>query len=76
MKIGNRVYKEKIKTLDLPTYSPDLSPIENIWDIMSNVMKQKDTRNQLELINEVEKVWNEVDQEKSITLLTKYPLEL
>ena len=31
---------------------------------MSNVMKQKDIKNQLELMDEVEKVWNEVDREK------------
>ena len=47
---------KKIKTLDWPPYSPDLSPIENIWSIMSNVTKQKDIKNQLELMDEVEKV--------------------
>ena len=31
---------------------------------MSNLMKQKDIKNQFELMDEVEKVWNEVDQEK------------
>ena len=31
---------------------------------MSNVMMQKDIKNQIELMDEVEKVWNEVDQEK------------
>ena len=29
---------------------------------MSSIMKQKDTKNQIELMDEVEKVWNEVDQ--------------
>ena len=43
---------------------------------MSNIMKQKDTKNQLELMNEEEKVWNEVDQKKSVTLLAKCPLKL
>ena len=31
---------------------------------MSNVMKQKDTKNQLELMDNIEKVWNKIDQEK------------
>ena len=41
------IKKKKIKILDWPPYSPDLSPIENIWGIMSNVIKQKDINNQL-----------------------------
>ena len=43
---------------------------------MSNVMRQKDIKNQLELMDEVEKVWNEVDQYKLITLLIQCPHEL
>ena len=31
---------------------------------MSNIMKQKDIKNKLELMDEVEKVWNDVYQEK------------
>ena len=37
---------------------------------MSNLMKQKDIKNQLKLMDEVENVWNEVDQDKIDTLLT------
>ena len=31
---------------------------------MSNVMKQEDIKNQLELMDKVEKLWNKIDQEK------------
>ena len=67
------IKKKKIKTLNWPLYSPDLLPIENIWGIMSNVMKQKDIKNQLELMDEVEKVWNEVDQEKIDNTIDSMP---
>ena len=54
-------------------YSPDLAPIKNIWGIMPNLMKQKDIKNQLELMDEVEKVWNEVDQEKIDNAIDSIP---
>ena len=40
---------------------------------MSNVMKQKDIMNQLELIDEVENVLNEVVQEKSDKTIDSIP---
>ena len=52
------IKKKKIKTLYWRPYSPALSPIENIWGIMSNLKKQRDIKSQLTLVDEVEKVWN------------------
>ena len=43
---------------------------------MSNVVKQKDIKNKLELIDEVEKVWNEIDQEKIDNTIESIPQEL
>ena len=40
---------------------------------MSNIMKQKDIKSQLKLMDEVEKVWNEVDQEKNDKAIDSMP---
>ena len=66
------IKKKKIKTLDWPPYSPDLSPIY-LRCIMPNVIKQKDIKNQLELMDEVEKVWNKVDKEKIDNAIDSIP---
>ena len=33
--------KHKIATLEFPLYSPDLNPIENIWEIMVGKLRKK-----------------------------------
>ena len=68
------LYKEeKDKNFRLASLLSKFSPIENIWGIMSNVMRQKDNKNQLELMDEVEKVWNGVDQEKIDNAIDSMP---
>ena len=34
-------YENNIKTIDWPPYSPDLNPIESIWDIMKSKIAGK-----------------------------------
>ena len=50
-----------------------MSPIGNIWGIMSNVVKQNDIKNQFELMDKEEKVWNEVNQEKIDNVIDSMP---
>ena len=54
--------KTKIKSINWPPYSPDLNPIENVWEIMARKIKSKDIMTQWDLIEAVSSAWNEIDR--------------
>lgn len=71
--------KEKIKTLDWPSHSPDLNPIENLWgiivrDLYKNGNKQFDTREQLK--KALLKTWKNLDDKKVRKLVKSMPKRL
>ncbi|KAI4900128.1 hypothetical protein NFI96_005430 [Prochilodus magdalenae] len=77
---------EGIEAMDWPARSPDLNPIEHIWDIMSRSIHQRHVAPQTvqELADALVQVWEEIPQE-TIRHLTRimtcgvetlcYPLE-
>ena len=64
---GNEIY---LKTFDWTFNTPYLSPYENIWEIVSNELKQKNIKNQIELIDELETICNKIGQRGLIMQLT------
>ncbi|KAI3362818.1 hypothetical protein L3Q82_001865 [Scortum barcoo] len=56
---------EGIDAMDWPTRSPDLNPIEHIWDIMSRSIHQRHVAPQTvqELADALVQVWEEIPQE-------------
>ena len=57
--------EEGIDAMDWPTRSPDLNPIEHIWDIMSRSIHQRHVAPQTvqELADALVQVWEEIPQE-------------
>ena len=43
--------------MDWPGNSPDLNPIENLWNIMKNKVAKKDTSSLPKLKNAIKEVW-------------------
>ena len=47
--------------IDLPSNSPDLNPIENLWAVMKKRLLKKKFSNTNELKNGIMEVWNSFD---------------
>ena len=50
-----------IETLDHPAQSPDLNPIEAIWNLLNERVHQRDWRDQYELRTVIQEEWNWID---------------
>jgi transposase/predicted transcriptional regulator len=55
----------KINVLDWPAQSPDLNPIENLWDIIDRKLRRRDIKlnNKEELWEAVKREWYSLDKE-------------
>ncbi|UYV70421.1 SETMAR [Cordylochernes scorpioides] len=53
-------YLQSCRTLQWPARSPDLSPIEHIWDVMGRRLQP--SRNVDYLARQLEKIWQEIPQ--------------
>lgn len=52
-----------INSIDWPSNSPDLSPIENIWALLKNKVKKIKCRSLDDFTQAIIKSWNEIDQD-------------
>ena len=60
-----------IQKLVWPPNSPDLNPIENLWKILKDLLRHHNmSRNKLELIEIIQKVWNETSLEQLKQLIS------
>ena len=55
--------KNKFDRLELPPYSPDLNPIENVWGIVKQQVNKCDLSKISEVKAKVKEIWSELDQE-------------
>uniref|UniRef100_A0A673W4C9 Tc1-like transposase DDE domain-containing protein n=1 Tax=Salmo trutta TaxID=8032 RepID=A0A673W4C9_SALTR len=67
--------EEGIDAMDWPARSPDLNPIEHIWDIMSRSIHQRHVAPQTvqELADALVQVWEEIPEETSRHLIRSMP---
>ena len=72
------IAENKINTIDWPSNSPDLNPIENIWYIMKNNVEKRMPRNVDELKQFMVEEWEKIPQEtvKNIIMSMKRRCEL
>jgi hypothetical protein len=62
--------------MDWPGNSPDLNPIENLWNIMKDGLKSKDMGSAPKLRAELKKLWVTLDQAMLQNLSDSIPRRL
>ena len=69
------LHDEGIDTMDWPARSPDLNPIEHIWDILSRSIHRRHVAPQTvqELTDALIQVWEEIPQENICRLIRCMP---
>uniref|UniRef100_A0AAY5L5H5 Tc1-like transposase DDE domain-containing protein n=1 Tax=Esox lucius TaxID=8010 RepID=A0AAY5L5H5_ESOLU len=63
----------QIKTLSWPAQSPDLNPIENLWNLMKRKMDGHKPSNKAELLEFLCQEWNKVTQQQCDRLVESMP---
>jgi len=58
---------EEVPLMEWPAQSPDLNPIENLWSILDQRLKNRKPSNKEELFNLLKNAWKELP----VNLLTK-----
>lgn len=70
------VEEMEIETLDWPARSPDLSPIENIWNLLKRQVYKRSPRTLFELENFILEEWDRLDDEVVGRLAQSFPRRL
>jgi hypothetical protein len=65
-----------VHLIDHPPRSPDLNPIENIWAIIKDKLSKLKLLSKNEIIENVEKIWEDVSRETRTKLARRMPVRL
>ena len=63
----------KIKSLKWPSCSPDLNPIENVWELLKKKVAKTKTNTKIEFINCIKSEWNDIKMEIINNLIDSMP---
>ena len=68
--------QKKIETLNWPPFSPDMNPIEHLWDELERRMKKHHPKNKEELKEILLKEWNNIGTDVTEKLVDSVPNRL
>ena len=67
---------EKINVIEWPSQSPDMNPIENLWDYLDRSIRDKKYKNKQELFKALQDAWDSIDMSLINRLIESMPRRL
>ena len=69
--IRNHLHNQQIETLPWPAVSPDLSPLEHLWDVMERCLRRRSVEpaNHQQLAQALQELWNAIPQRQIVHLI-------
>ena len=64
---------ESVEVMEWPAQSPDLNPIENLWEQIGTKVKLQNPTSHMDLWSEVETAWDQIESEKLVNLFQSMP---
>ena len=64
---------EQIRVMDFPAQSPDLNPIENLWEELDRRVRRSHISNKKDLIRILKEAWNSIEPDTIRKLLDSMP---
>ena len=65
--------EEKVNVLQWPSQSPDLNPIEHLWEELERRIRKKNMKNNTELWETIQEEWNQISVDVCKTLVDSMP---
>ena len=59
----------QIKVMTQSPKSPDMNPIEKIWNLLKNSVQKRSPKNKEELIEAIQKSWSEITQQTAENII-------
>ena len=60
--VKEQFQKNNINVLKWPAQSPDLNPIEHLWEEVEKRIRTQNFKNKEELMDKIQEVWNTIPQ--------------
>lgn len=76
-KVSTKFFKDsKIKLLEWPPQSPDLNPIENLWNYLDDKVDKTNASNKTNYFKALQHAWNQIDMDYIKKLIESMPRRL